>query len=340
MSLSGDTLSSPMWGNLTGAVAPNVQVWQMVQGTPASSAISTVETLDQPLLDGGNRQVVGYGDFFGDGYASPLIVNAAQGTLEVWQEPLNPALSSGSSTVLALGTIPSGYRFAGVGDFNNSGATGVLLWNSGTQQALVLVMDSSAQLTPLATLQPAHASTWSVAGIGDFDKNGCSDVLLRDASGNLEILYLGPHETLATLDLAPGQLFYSATGEYQNNNPTAPTHGHFDTNWQVAGVGTFLNGFADILWLNPVTGDVGMTEFSPVIPQKPVAGAMMVRLPAGSAIEGLGDYNGDGAIDILYRNITTGEAGIWYLGWMGGNYFEPAPAIPLTMGEGWRLLGN
>jgi hypothetical protein len=340
VSLDGNILSSPLWAERTGAVVPNVQAWNMVQGTPASSPILSIETLDQPLLDNGNLQAVAYGDFFGDGYASPLIVDSAHRTLEVWKEPLNPALSSEPSALLTLGALPPGYQFAGVGDFNDSGATGVLLWNGGAQQALVLVMSASGELAPLTTLKPAHASSWSVAGVGDFDKNGYSDVLLRDTGGNLELIYLGAGGTLSTVDFAPGQLFYKATPAYRQNYPDRSVSGHFDTNWQVAGVGTLLNGFASILWTNPTTGDVGMTEFTPVIPQRPIAGAAMVTLPPGSEIAGLGDYNGDGAIDILYRNATTGEVGIWYLGWMGGNYYEPSPAIPETLGKTWQLLGH
>jgi hypothetical protein len=339
-SLEGDIMSSPMWADLTGAVVPNVQVWNMVQGTPSSSPISAIDTLDQPLLDNANLQTVAYGDFFGDGYASPLIVDTANRALEVWNEPLNPALSSQSSTLLTLGALPAGYQFAGVGDFNDSGTTGVVLWNGSAQQALILVMSAAGQLVPLTTLEPAHASTWSVAGVGDFDKNGYSDILLRDAAGNLELIYLGSDGMLTTLDIAPGNLFFTATKEYEANNPGRPTQGHFDTNWQVAGVGTMFNDYADILWTDPTTGDVGMTELSPVIPQRPVAGAVMAALPPGSQIEGLGDYNGDGAIDILYRNPTTGEVGIWYLGWMSGNYYQPSATIPATVGATWQLLGR
>jgi hypothetical protein len=86
-----------MWAERSGVTASNAQVWDMVQGTPTSSPISAIKTLDQPLLDNGNLQPVAYGDFFGDGYASPLIVDSAQGTLEVWKEPLNPTLSSAPS---------------------------------------------------------------------------------------------------------------------------------------------------------------------------------------------------------------------------------------------------
>ncbi len=340
VSLEGNIMSSPMWADRSGTFVPNIQVWDMAQGTPTSSPISTIQMLDQPLLDNGNLQAVAYGDFFGDGYASPLIVDSAHRTLEVWKEPLNPALSSQSSVLVTLGSLPPGYQFAGVGDFDDSATTGVLLWNGSAQQALVLVMSASGELVPLVTLSPAHASTWTVAGVGDFDENGYSDVLLRDAAGNLELIYLGPAGMLTTLDIAPGKLFYTATTEYQENNPGKPVQRHFDANWQVAGVGTLFNGYASVLWTDPATGDFGMTEFSPVLPQRPVAGAVMATLPPGSQIQGLGDYNGDGAIDILYRDSSTGQVGIWYLGWMGGNYYEPSPAIPVTVGESWQLLGH
>jgi len=49
------------------------------------------------------------------------------------------------------------------------------------------------------------------------------------------------------LDITPRELFYAATSEYQQANPDQLSDGHFDASWQVARVGTFLNGYAGII---------------------------------------------------------------------------------------------
>jgi len=38
-------------------------------------------------------------------------------------------------------------------------------------------------------------------------------------------------------------------------------------------------------------------------------------------------------------NVATGGVGIWYLGWMGGNFYEASPGIPETLGKNWQLPG-
>ena len=336
-SLDGNTLSSPVLGNLSSSANPNIQVWQMVQGVPSSSPVASVQPINEPLLNNANLAVVGYGDFYGDGYASPLIFNSSQNVLEILQEPLNSALPSPATQFSLAYILPAGYQFAGVGDFNGDGITDVLIWNSALQQGQVLTMNGS-QLSALTTILPGHTSSWRVAGVGDFDKNGASDVLLRDDSGNLEILYFSASNATSVADINESALGFGTSNDFKQTNPTSPTSGHFDSTWNVAGVVTVSDECASILWVNPSSGELGLTEFSATVPQKLTTQVVFATLPAGSSIAGLGDFNGDGTTDILYWNPSSGQSGIYYLGWMGGAYYQSAPAIQQQVSAGWQFL--
>jgi len=46
---------------------------------------------------------------------------------------------------------------------------------------------------------------------------------------------------------------------------------------------------------------------------------LIATLPEASQIQGIGDYNGDGSVDLLFRDQNSGAASIWYLGWFGGD---------------------
>ena len=99
MSLAGNILSQPLWVNASGSANPNVQIWNMIQGTPSGSPVSSVSTSNVPALNNPNLKILAQGDFFGDGFASPLLFNSAANTLGLWVEPLNPnsAIASGST---------------------------------------------------------------------------------------------------------------------------------------------------------------------------------------------------------------------------------------------------
>ena len=332
MSLSGDIVTEPMWADTSGAVNPNVQVWNMAQGTPTTSPVTSITTLEEPALDNPNLQLLRRGDFFGDGFASPLIFDPVANTLGVWAEPLNPDSTPGKLGYFIAGVIPAGYQFAGVGDFNGDGRSDVLLWNSTLQHGLILTLQGSS-LAVIGEIQPSGtASNWWFAGIGDFDKNGTSDVLLRDSNGNLEIVYLGPTGVSGTADLTPAQLKFTATGSFTSNNPGLPLSGEFDSSWKVAGVGA-INGYAGIIWTNALS-EVGITQF--IYPTGKPYGNVIATLPVGTQIRGLGDFNGDGSIDLLLRDADTGLVSFWYMGFMGGNYYQPAPATGIGVPASWQ----
>jgi hypothetical protein len=332
MSLNGDIVTEPIWVDTGGAANPDVQIWSMAQGEPSTSPITAVMTLEESFLNDPNLELLRRGDFFGDGFASPLIYDPVKGTLGIWAEPLNPGSAPGKLGYFIAADIPAGYKFAGVGDFTGDGFSGVLLWSDDLQNGLILTMQGS-RLARARQIQPSGtSSTWHVAGIGDFDINGISDVLLRDQDGNLEVLYLGANGVASAVALSPSQLKFLATPLFEKNNPTLPSTGEFDSSWQVAGVGV-IDNYAAILWINALA-EIGMTQF--IFPSERPYGNVFATLPAGTLIQGLGDFNGDGSIDLLLRDSGTGQVSFWYLGFMGGNYYQPAPATGVGMSGSWQ----
>ena len=150
-------------------------------------------------------------------------------------------------------------------------------------------------------------SSWTVAGIRDFNGDGTSDVLWRSQKdGSIAIAY-APYVT------APVVL---------TQEPPE---------WQVAGVGDFNgNGYGDVLWRNTSDGrivfwyDNGWTGGAVVLTQE----------PPEWQIAGVGDFNGNGYGDIVWRNTNDGSIVFWYdNGWTGG-----APLLTQEPPE-WQIAG-
>ncbi len=331
MSLSGDIVSEPLWFN-TGAALPNVEVWRLAQGMPTSSPVTSVVTLDAPFLQGAPLQLLGQGDFFGDGYASALFLDSAQNTLGIWAEPLGSARSPAPSGYSVAADMPAGYRFAGIGDFAGAGLSEVLLWSDTLQQGLIMAPEGAALKIAGTLAAPDGAARWEVVGVADFDLNGVSDVVFRDSNGDLAIEYLNGSGLLRTSVIPQAQLGYTATASFAKNDPGLPQSGSFDATWQVAGMGA-INNYAAILWTNAL-GELGLTEFQ--FPSAHPYGNVVALLPPNTTIQSLGDYNGDGSVDLMLRDAGTGAVSIWYMGFLGGDYYEPAPATGLSLPSDWR----
>ena len=80
-----------------------------------------------------------------------------------------------------------------------------------------------------------------------------------------------------------------------------------DSAWQVKGIGDFdSDGKSDVLWRHETTGENYLYPMDG-LSIKPSEG--YVRTVADSAwrIVAVGDYDGDGYSDILWRNFSTGD---------------------------------
>ena len=154
------------------------------------------------------------------------------------------------------------------------------LWRDNSGNVGVWLMNGTKILS--TTVLGNVPTTWSVVGTGDFNGDGYGDVLWRDTSGNLGIWFMNGTSIVQTAVVG--------------NVPTA---------WTVAGA----DSKGDIFWYNTTTHEVGMWVMN---------GANVVQtvdfgsVPATWKIAGVGDFDGNGSTDILWRD-TSGNVGIWLM---------------------------
>ena len=317
LSLSGTVFSNILWRSTT-------------QPTYFLAGVFTDAAGGQPFLlpafNGAltrDLSVQGIGDFDGNGYASVLFRNSANGMLYLWDQPLSSQPTFGS-----IANLDSGFEVAGIGDFNGDGRSDILLWSTNAAGGLVLLMGGTHVIGSIP-VAPVTSSNWSVVGIGDIDQEGHSDIILRDQNTNVDVLSFrhgtGPYGiTYAETHLSASEFTYSCGSSTCN----------FDQSWTIAGVGDIRgNGYASILWVNPTTSQVGVTGFAFEAPPKAAFGALLAEMPSGYQIASQGDFNGDGTMDILLFNPGNGEQRIWYTGYYGENvFYTPGPPLALLPG--------
>ena len=337
MSYAGNTVGDLLFRNQGNPTEFEIPVFSLA--TAATPLQYSLFPISQPNLTE-KFEVQRTGDFFGDGYASAVVTNTANGEVGIWKEPYRNSgrpWSAQYSQVYKL--LSTDGVVAGTGDFNGDGYTDILLWNSSAQTGKVLLMNGD-QVIGQRTFQPTTVSNWSVASVADFKGDGYSDVLLRDTSGNLEVVYFYPLASLTTTDFKVTALGYSSTPNYTSTYGS--TSGRFDATWSVAATGIFQTlgiAYASIIWLNPSTGQLGITHFRPFL-KTTLSSQIFAKLPADTDIQAVGDFNGDGAKDLLLWNASKSENTIWFMNFDDGAYYQTGPTLQPSPAPGWQVVPN
>jgi FG-GAP-like repeat len=290
-------LSDILWRNDAGQLA----LWDMGNGG-AISGSGYLTAGGSIVAPGANWSVAAISDFTGDGRADVLWRDSS-GQTALWTMNGSAIVGSGSFTSGGSTVNPdTSWSIAGTGDFDGDGKSDVLWRNTAGQLALWLMNGSSIVGSSFVNdgSTPVNPDpSWSVAGIGDFDGDGKSDVLWRSAAGEVAIWEMNGSSLATSGDVTVGG--------------TAPRPG---PTWSIAGVGDFnADGSADILWRDGASNSlvVWLMNGTNIIGSGAVnVGGAAVSPDQGWRVVEIGDFNLDARADILWRD-NDGSLAEWQL---------------------------
>jgi len=217
----GDARSDILWRNF----ATGENYVYLMNGTTivGEGFITTVADLDW--------RVAGVGDFDGNGRSDILWRNTSTGDNYVY---LMDGLAIAGQGILR--SVPDlDWRVAAVADFDGDGNDDILWRNGSTGENYLYPMDGITIGAGEGFLRTVADLKWDIAGAGDFNGDGRSDILWRNASTGENYVYLVDGTAI--------------TGEGYIRTVA-------DLNWDVAALGDYDgDGKADILWRNGATGE-------------------------------------------------------------------------------------
>jgi hypothetical protein len=147
-----------------------------------------------------------------------------------------------TSNGAAIAPDPS-WNVAGIGDFNADGFADILWRQDGTGSLVLWQMNGSAVIGSGYIVNNGNPialdSSWSMAGLGDFNNDGKADMLWRQsATGSLAIWHMN------------GSAIVGSGAITLNGNTITP-----DASWSIVEVGDFNgDGKSDIMWQQSGTG--------------------------------------------------------------------------------------
>jgi FG-GAP-like repeat len=246
------------------------------------------------LPGSGNWDTQALGDFDRNGTSDLVLKNTSTGQFYLWTTA--NGVQTGGNT---LGFVGTDWNVATTGDFNYDGTADVVWRNSTNGHVYIwtLVQSAGGIVQSGGVSLGILGTNWAVGQTGDFDGDGDSDVLLRDANTGQVYIY-----RMGFAPVPGGGFGLSVTG--------SASVGVFGADWTVAGVGDFNNdAVSDIALKNTMTGQFYLLLMNPGAAG--FTGSNLGIIGTDWNIAAVGDYNKDGTDDILWRNTTTGQVYEW-----------------------------
>ena len=317
-----------------------------------------------PVTVGTNPAGVAIGDFNGDGIADMAITNFGDNTVSVMLGNGSGGFTAATGSPFATGKSPVGVV---VGDFNDDGKLDLAVANSATNTVTVLLGNGSGGFTADTGSPFAAGNSPRALVVGDFNGDGKADLAIADfANASVTVLLgngAGAFSAATGSPFAVGNNPFSITISDFNNDGIADlaVANQSDNTVTVllgSGTGTFspagnaitVGNHPNAVLAADFNGD-GNADFAVANYQDNTvsiflgAGNGTFTSASGSPFAvvtgpyslAMGDFNGDGVIDIAVADGISGDLTV-LLGSGNGNFTEEtgspfnAGTSPLSIG--------
>lgn len=276
-------------------------------------------------------------DFNGDGRSDVLWLLGGDLAVSNWLGTSNGGFSINDANAFNTLNVMHQYRFIQTGDFNGDGRTDLLwLLDPGPNQGhTIWYSDASggSSITGPSSYFSVADPGWHVAGADDFNGDGIDDLLWRHENGTLSNWLGSPSGTFTINDSnalihVPTDWHVLGTGDFNGDGRGDllwQSDGGVISNWLGTESGGFLindanalnsGGYGEILGIGDFNGDGrddlifrdhvnGIHTAATGIDGSFYFGwssGFVTSIPASWDIVAIGDYNGDGIDDLLWRN--------------------------------------
>jgi subtilase family serine protease len=216
-----------------------------------------------------------------------------------------------------LVTVPGNWEIKGSTDFNRDNSIDLLWRDPASGQNVIWFMDG-ANSASAAYLVPVGGS-WDIKGIADFNNDDIDDLLWRDpSSGQNVVWFMGGVNNGESIAAA----WLPAVGG----------------GWDIKGVADFNNDDRpDLLWRDPASGQNVVWFMGGTNNTQPTGSINLSSVGGGWDIEGVADFNNDGSPDLFWRDLTSGQNVVWFMGGSNNSALIGGITLPTVQG-GWQPI--
>jgi Bacterial pre-peptidase C-terminal domain len=340
--------------------AENSVFWQLNGPNLSGDAITT------PV----GYEYVGSGDFDGlsdaGGKSQDILWRRDLGNgnyeLNIWFMNSDNSLRESKPVVLNASdlsafAVPNAFQIQRIEDFDGDGKSDILFRQTAANSVVLWKMDGATVNLAASKNYTAFDPAFEIFGTGDFDNNGIRDILFRNAtSGGFVVVWL--LDANLNLIVAPaGQTNGPSQSGLLKFRGATPL---LTADWSALGVTDFNKNVAagavnpsddrdDILFLNRNSGALvswlmngsEIQDGGFILNGTPISGT-----PGNFDLVGLGDLNGDGNGDMLWRpKSKTGALVAWQmegkdinLGLSGLVASDATPTTPFALAPNFEII--